>query len=417
MSALAKIVLSFGKRVAGCDIADGDFVQGLKKAGVSVTVGSGENEVETYSAVVYTDAIDSGDITLAAALSLRKPVFSRGVFLSELARNYKKVIAIAGCHGKTTCTCMLAHVFNSAHIPFTFHAGGNDVDFSNALVKGRDCLITEACEYKRNFLYLTPTVAVVLNVAADHLDCYSDEDDVISAYGCFAANSELPISLYDGKSSYGVTFGFNPKADYCARDLSCDNGRYAFSVYEGENRLGSVRLSVCGKHNVLNALAAIAVARSEGIPFAYVADGLQSFRGVARRFERIGRINGVSCVADYAHHPDEIKATLKVAHKLCSGKLYVVFQPHTYSRTRTLFSSFVRVLSPLKNLLIYKTFAAREYFDGAGSALTLSNAIKKARYGETERDICDFLSSATEGDLILFLGAGDIYYTAKTLLD
>ena len=181
--------------------------------------------------------------------------------------------------------------------------------------------------------------------------------------------------------------------------------------------MGRVSLSVYGKHNVLNALAAIAAARTLGIPFSDIAEGINDFKGVERRFENIGKIHGARCVADYAHHPREIKSALVTAKKLNKGKIFVVFQPHTYSRTKNLFKDFVKTLSCVNNLLVYKTFAAREYFDDAGSALTLSQKLKKSAYGDCPADIVDFLQSAKAGDTVLFLGAGDIYEVAKGLTE
>lgn len=417
MSALAKILRSSGKKVAGCDRSESEYTQYLKSAGIGVTIGN-PSSFEGFDVVVYTDALSDCNPWIIAARRQRKVLISRGKLLAELAKNYKKTIAVAGCHGKTTCTAMLAHVFSYAGEKFTAHIGGDDLSFSNGYACGNDFFLTEACEYKKNFLYLKPEVAVILNSDADHLDCYGSVENLKKAYLQFADSSALTVKIYgDLPEASGVTFGLDDRADYYAKKIKNEGGKYSFSAFKGQSELGRVKLSVFGKHNVLNALAAIAVSDICGIDFTLICRGLVQFKGVKRRFEEIGEYNGARCIADYAHHPNEIKAALKTAKTLTDGELYVIFQPHTYSRTKTLFGQFAHTLSGVKRLLIYKTFAAREYFDDAGSALTLSNALKRSAYGDCETDIENFLRPARRGDIVLFLGAGDIYEIAKTVIE
>lgn len=417
MSAIAKILHAEGKRVAGCDRCEGEYTRALRSFGIDVTVGN-VCSFEDFQAVVYTDALADGNPSLIAARRQKKALISRGKLLSELCKNYKKTIAVAGCHGKTTCTAMVTHIFSCAGASFTSHIGGDDLDFTNGYACGNAYFITEACEYKKNFLFLKPDIAVILNSDADHLDCYGSKENLEKAYLRFADSAEHTIKLYgDLPGADGVTFGFDDRADYYAKNIRSERGRFTFRAFKGHSELGRIRLSVCGKHNVLNALAALAVADSCGIGFGKISDGLARFKGVKRRFEEIGAFNGATCIADYAHHPNEIKAALKTARALTGGELYVVFQPHTYSRTKDLFKEFVLTLAAVKRLLIYKTFAAREYYDDAGSALTLSNAVRHSVYGDCETDIEKFLKNAKSGDTVLFLGAGDIYEIAKTVTD
>ncbi len=417
MSALAKILYGSGKRVAGCDRCESDYTAALKNDGIEVTIGNNA-DFGNFQVVVYTDALPESNPALIAARRQKKVLVSRGKLLSALSSTCKKTIAVAGCHGKTTCTAMLAHIFECAETAFTSHIGGDDLTFSNAYSCGKDFFLTEACEYKKNFLYLTPGIAVVLNSDADHLDCYGSAENLKKAYLQFIGSAAQTVKLYgDLPEADGVTFGFDDRADYYAKNIRNVNGAFTFKVYERGVELGKVSLSVYGKHNVLNALAATAAARLSGIGFEKISAGLARFHGVKRRFERIGTYNGAACIADYAHHPNEIKAALKTARLVTCGELYVVFQPHTYSRTKDLFTSFVLTLSAVKKLMIYKTFAAREYYDDAGSALTLSHSVKRSSYGDCETDIERFLSCAREGDTVLFLGAGDIYDIAKTLVD
>lgn len=414
MSGLAKYLVRMGKRVGGSDISSNEYTDELQKLGVEVDFADNCDRLAEYDLIVSTDAIKDTDMRLIAAQRFNKEIISRGHLLYEISRNFNKVIAISGCHGKTTCTSMLTHIFAAANKQFTAHIGGNDLTFKNFYFGGADYFITEACEYKKNFLLLKPNIAVILNSDADHLECYGNEAELSRAYLRFADSADIAISLYrDLPLNHGQSFGFDKGADYCAKNIKTVDGACLFTAYEGGAELGAVKLNVYGKHNVLNAVAAIAAARNSGIKFDDIKNGLQSFEGVERRFEKIGEVNGAKCIADYAHHPNEIRATLRTAQKITRGKTFVVFQPHTYSRTKFLFNQFVKVLAPLNNLLIYKTFAAREYFDDAGSALTLSQSLKKSRYGDDIKDICEFISRAEECDTVLFLGAGDIYNLAK----
>ncbi len=416
MSALAKYLLVLGKRVGGSDVSANEYTDELTALGVETFFANGADEIENYDFVVYTDAINENDLRLKRALELSKPAMSRGPFLYEVSKRFKTVIGVSGCHGKTTCCSMLAHIFAAAGKAFAAHIGGKDLTYSNFYCSGYDYFITEACEYKKNFLYLKPSVAIILNSGADHVECYGSEEALKAAYLEFASGAESTVALYGDLSGLNaVSFGLDKSADYSAVNVRTENGITSFTVCEKGEKYEGFKLKVCGKHNVLNALAAAAAARATGISFDCIKAGLSSFTGVERRFEKLDEIGGVKYYADYAHHPDELRASLKTVRKINGGRLFVVFQPHTYSRTKLLFKQFIAALSPLENLLIYKTFAAREYFDDSGSALTLSQSIKGSRYGDCEEDICDFISSAEKGDTVLFLGAGDIYFIAKRL--
>lgn len=415
MSSLAKYLVAIGKRVAGYDRNYGVYTAELIELGVKVTVGEPTDSIKDFDVIVYTDAIREDNPILQEAAVCGKITMSRGQLLYEVSRMFARTIAISGCHGKTTCTSMLAHIFQAAGKRFFAHIGGRDLTYGNCLYSGDDYLVTEACEYKKNFLLLKPTVAVLLNCGADHLECYGNYKNLISAYRQFLVNSDFSITLSGDEVAGNFTFGLDKEADITAKSVTSVDGKYSFTVYDRGERLGRVSLSVEGRHNVLNALAAIAAALSVGIAFRYVQEGLADFNGVERRFETLGYINGAKCIADYAHHPDEIEAAIRTARRN-HQKVFVVFQPHTYSRTKLLYKDFVKVLSGLENLMIYRTFAAREYYDDAGSALTLSRGVKKSRYGSETGDILEFISAAKAGECILFLGAGDIYDIAKDIV-
>lgn len=418
MSALARLLKALGKRVCGCDREESAYTQSLRADGIYVRTDGFDQNFGGCQVIAYTDAIDSGDKWRVSALRSGRQVVSRGELLAALSGLFSTDIAVAGSHGKSTCTSMTAHIFRQAGKRFACHIGGEDRLLKNAFIDGRDYFITEACEYKRNLLWLHPDIAVVLNTDPDHLDCYGNAENVLATYRTFCAQSKSVIKLYGELGGIkAVTFGFDDRADYHGAALKENKGRYAFSLYEEDTCLGDIQLKIYGKHNVLNALAAAAVARQCGISFEDVRLGLEGYEGLARRFEPIGTIGGVKAIADYAHHPAEIKAAVRTAAKLTDGKLYVIFQPHTYSRTKTLFPQFVGVLSNIPRLLIYRTYAAREYFDDGGSALTLSRAVKRSVYADSIEGICSFLRGAGRDDLLLVLGAGDIYDIALTLAD
>lgn len=418
MSALAKILISMGYTVCGSDRCESDYTAQFAARGVSVTFGADDEIIDDCDALVYTDAIKKDDPHILRAINGNKIIIPRGRLLAAVAQLYDCTIAVAGCHGKTTCTCMLAHIFACADKPFTAHIGGNDLSFGNCRLSGNQFFITEACEYNKNFLLLQPDIGVVLNSDADHLECYGDGAHVIKAYRQFSEGCKKWAGLYgDPCGRADVTFGPDESADYRAARLRSEGGRYVFDVFECGRFLCRVRLNVYGRHNVFNALAAVAAARLAGIRPEAIEGGLARFSGVERRFEKIGDCGGCEVIADYAHHPREIAAALRTAAEITRGEIYVIFQPHTYSRTKNLFGDFVGALSGIKHLLIYKTFAAREYFDAEGSALTLSNAIKNSRYAECERDIKHFVKDAGGDDKILVLGAGNIYDIAKKLFN
>lgn len=415
MSALAKYVLSKGKKVVGYDAVFNDRCAELCGFGVNIYTTT-SFELSGVGTVVYSDAFSDDFCLVARAKEMNIKVISRGKFLFEVSKNFKNTVAISGCHGKTTVTALVAHVFNVAGKKFAMHAGGIDKNFSNFYATGDDYLITEACEFKKNFLLLKPTVGVVLNTDVDHLDCYENPDELKNSYSKFLSYARKKIFLYGDVCGDGISFGFDKNADYHPKNVVLNNGKPTFNVIENGQCLGVIKSPLYGKFNVLNLLAVVAVARSENIDFSIIKKGIETFEGIERRFENLGELNGARVIADYAHHPNEIKEVIRSARKFNFDNLFVVFQPHTYSRTRKFFAQFTSVLSHIKNLIIYKTYPAREYYDDAGSALTLANRIKKSHYASSEQDLIYLLKNAKRGDAILVLGAGDIYDIFKKLI-
>lgn len=421
MSALALCLKKMGFCVSGSDTAAGAAAAKLEKAGISVYPGHDASRVAGKDAVVYSSAIKEDDPELREARRLGIPAVPRAELLSLVAGCFEKSVGVAGCHGKTTATAMCAHVLQACSGSCTAHIGGEDFGYGNFHDGGDRYFVTEACEYRANFLLLRPDVAVVLNTDADHLECYGSEAALAEAYDRFAGNAGAAVVCGDdpiaGRVRAALTFGLSSSCDVGAERLRACGGKYSFHLRIGGKLSDRIALNVYGKHNVFNALAAAAVAEYFGYPPAFTAEGLRAFRGIRRRFEHIGTFNGADVIADYAHHPREIAAALATAREICGGRLFVIFQPHTYSRTRLLFGDFLSVLSGVPDLVIYKTFAAREYFDAEGSALTLAEHLPNSLYAETTRELAIYLEcSVRAGDTVLFLGAGDIYTVACRLV-
>ncbi len=415
MSSLAKLLISFKKSVTGYDRQQSQFTENLEKMGVNVEYDYEKIVFTGVDLVVYSDAFKIDERIINDTKNLK--LISRGQFLAYLCKRFRSTIAVAGCHGKTTCSCMLTHVFNNALMNFSSHIGGNDILFGNCYVSGEDFFITEACEYKRNLDELDVDLAVILNNDLDHMECYSSPDELCESYIKFANRAKEAVYIYGLKNiNKGISFGFNKKANYYAKNIKVKCQSTSFEVIENKRYLGEIKLNVFGKHNVLNALAAIAVARYYGIAFEYIKCGLDKFLGVERRFERMGYYNGAICIADYAHHPTEINALLQTTKKITNGKIFVIFQPHTYSRTKYLFKEFIKVLSTIPRLLIYKTFPAREVYDEAGDAIMLHKNIRGSEYAIHREDIITFLAKVGSKDVVLFIGAGDIYAIAKSII-
>ena len=419
MSALALLLNSFGIPVRGSDAKENGFTARLKERGIPVHIG--ESEEITEETVVFTGAVLNSHPQLSAAIKAGKRIVPRAELLGRIAEEYPHVLAVAGCHGKTSTTSMLSHVFAAGRRKFTCHIGGEDAVFGNFYDGGKDYFLTEACEFQRSFLSIKSEVAVILNTDRDHTDCYRSDTELLKAYAKFAAQAQRVVVNADDvrgrEIPHALSFGFY-SGDVRAENLYSDGEKYRFTVVEKSLPTVRIGLKVTGKMQVQNALATYAAARLCGFSAEEIKRGLESFRGVKRRFERVGTLFGVPVVCDYAHHPHEIAATLSTARNMCAGTVRLVFQPHTYTRTRDFLKDFTEVLSEADAPIIYKTFAAREAYDPAGSAVTLTGTIPGARYVQSPEQLKNRLKeSVTTEDLMLVLGAGDIYDAVSGILD
>ncbi len=431
MSALAELFLRRGVAITGCD-ANPDSAADLQRLGVVVEAHNPAH-VDSARALVVTSAMPKNHPELVRARELGIPVIRRAEALGEVTAG-RELVGIAGTHGKTTTTVMTATALAAAGRDPTALVGGRVATWEGNLLAGGDRLyVVEADEYDRSFLALTPTVAVVTNIEADHLDIYADLADIVGAFSQFVRGARNIVlcaddvganSLPTPSATEVVRYGFhNADARLVARGLESRNGGSAFDVVFDDELLGRVSLAVPGRHNVLNALAAIGSGLALGADFAAMARGLASFAGAERRFQRLGEIGGVCVVDDYAHHPTEIAATLSAARAAYpERRIIAAFQPHLYSRTRDFAREFGASLAAADSVFLTEIYPAREQpVEGVTStliveALTAAGGALAWR-GERSALAEALLAGVRNGDLVLTIGAGDITKTGPELLE
>lgn len=428
MQALARYCIANGLNVSGSDCTLGDCAKSLITLGVPVLIGHKEKNVSGADLIVYTSAIQNDNPELVYAKRLGVSIMKRSEFLGEILKDFSKTIAVCGSHGKTTTTSMIAHIFTCANVNPTAFIGGEDSYFGNLLQGEKQLAICEACEYKKNFLNIYPNVAVVLNVDKDHCDSYADMQEQILAFKTFIKNSVSIVNVDDQNSSQiindnSITFGIEKKAIYTARNLRSESGRYNFDFYYKESFIGEICLNVSGKHNVYNALASATCGHFYGLNFEIIKKGLQTFQGVKRRNEYLGKLLRKNVYCDYAHHPKEITATLKTFQEQKDNPL-VIFQPHTYSRTIALMDDFTKSLSKCQSLIVYKTYGAREKYNKEGSAYNLylnvknqSDSPKTLLYADNPSQLYSYINGNLDNaSCILTLGAGNVYDIVKNFV-
>ena len=434
MNGLALILRSQGHTVTGSDRERTAFMDALDKDGIRYSVGHTGEYVEGADLVIYSAAIKPDNPERVLAREKGIPELERSVALGQISERYREVVAVAGCHGKTTITSMLALINDLAKTDATIHVGGY-VEFLGGGVRvgSQDLLVTEACEYVESFLTLKPTVALINNIDDDHLDYYKDIDAIVEAFekflallpenGVFVACADDPrvMELAEQSPLSVVTYGLTG-GDYTASDVKFDaEGNAGFTVLRHGESLGKVQLSVPGMHNVVNALGSIAVADQMKVPFAVSAKALNQFRNTKRRFEYYGERNGVKVFHDYGHHPNEIRATLDAAKRVPHNRLICVFQCNSYTRARTLFCDHVVCFHDADMVLVPDIYPGREKDTGIVHARDMVAAINResdnAVYLPTFEEIRLYLDEhAEEGDLVVTVGSGDVYKQTRKLL-
>lgn len=411
MSGLVQMCLSFGLNVSGSDVVSNAEVEKLAAMNIAINIGHNrENIHKDIDLLVYTSAVSPDNVELLRARELGVECVDRAEFLGAVATLYKSVIAISGTHGKTTTTAMIGEIFALAGENPTIHLGGESVAFgSNTVIGSKDYFIVEACEYKESFRYLKPDIAVITNIEADHLDYYKSYSAIVRAFQRFADSSKSVVAGTGADISHHniVRVG----SDWEVKQIEFLYGGYNFNVYYRGRLFDSYRLNMLGVHNVSNALFAISVAHACGIAKSYIQDGISSFAGVERRYERIFAYeSGCKVIIDYAHHPTELSRSIEGICGVYKRVLYV-FQPHTFSRTKSLADEFVAVLEGLEHLVVFKTYPAREEAILGGSAYDLYTQLdpKKAMYLENIDSLLSVIDREEKVfDCVLVLGAGDL---------
>lgn len=436
MSGLAEILLKAGFRVSGSDAKASALTDHLTAGGAEIFYGQrAENIGEDVELVVFTAAVHPDNPEYAEAVRRGIPMLSRADLLGQIMKNYQEAVAVSGTHGKTTTTSMVTDILLAARKDPTISVGGILHSIGgNIRVGGPELFVTEACEYTNSFLSFFPTMEVILNIEADHLDFFKDIDDIRHSFRLFAEklpeNGLLIISsdirdytqITAGLTCRVVTVGHSADSDYSAADIRYDAfARPSFTLLVKGVPAGRIQLSVPGEHNVFNALAAVAVAKALGIDDEAVADGLLHYTGTDRRFEKKGELGGVTIIDDYAHHPQEIAVTLSAAANYPHKKLWCVFQPHTYTRTKAFLDEFAEVLSRADEVILADIYAARETDNLGISSRDIAERIEKlgtkAHYFPTFDDIETFiLENCSTGDLLITMGAGDIVKVGERLL-
>ncbi len=424
MRPLGLVLKGMGMEVTGSDMNASVSTDELIGQGIPVAIGHRAENIEGADCIIRTAAAHNDNPEIAAARAAGIPVFERAQAWGEIMKSYRNAICISGTHGKTTTTSMMTHILMEADMDPTVMIGGYlPLLHAGHRVGHGDTIVLESCEYCDSFLNFFPTLAIVLNVEADHLDYFKDLADIQKSFHKFAslatfgvvANGDDPHTVQAMEGIDYVSFGLgegnrihtaNMHPDWRHFDVICDGKFYCH-----------LDMGVLGRHNAMNALAASAAAWMMGIPGETVSRGIQSFHGAGRRMEFKGKFNGADVYDDYAHHPDELRATLEAVRSMGYKRVVLAFQPHTYSRTKALFDDFVRELKKADVVVLAEIYAARERNTIGISSAQLAEQIPGAVYCETLPDVTAYLrENVREGDIVVTMGAGDIFRAGEALI-
>lgn len=429
MCPLAEILHSEGFELTGSDMNEGETLDRIKSYGIPVFMGHKAENIKDAQLVVYSAAIKSDNPERAEAQRLGIPCIERSVMLGIVTRRYRRSIAVAGTHGKTTTTAMLSQLLiGSGFDPSAIIGGKLPFIGGNSYVGKSDIIVCEACEYVDTFLQLNPFMSIILNIDADHLDYFKSLDNIKKSFSQFAKQTTGVLVLNgDDKNTMDavkdvdiekVTYGFDSSNDYYAVNMSADKGVHEqFDLMHKGEKITTIKLIVPGKHNVYNALAAAAAAHYLGATPNEISENLHKFGGVHRRFEILGTPMGITVADDFAHHPTELTVTLNAAMSMGFNKVWAVFQPHTFSRTAMLLDDFAKALTIPDKAIISAILPVREtntyniYNTDLGKKVPGSVCIDT--FEDITKYVCD---NAKEGDLILTMGGGNVYMCANMIL-
>lgn len=436
MSALAELMLYKGYKVYGSDRMPSINTEKLEKNGATIYYEHKKEHIENMDLVIFTDAISFDNEEYMAAVKEKIDLVDRATFLGAIMKNYKNSIAVSGTHGKTTTTSMITEIIKDLDLNPTIMLGGQlkDID-GNIKIGDENLFLTEACEYKANILKYFPTTEIILNIDEDHLDYFDNIDHIIRTFKGYVDNlhaddyvilnvdDENVDTLFPIDNCKVFTFGIKNDADLRAKNIDfSEDGFPTYDLYLKGKKICHVELSVLGRHNVLNSLAAIAATYVNNIPIEDAIIGLKNYKGVERRLEEKGYYKGTKIMDDYAHHPTEIKSSIHAIKNACKGKLYTIFQPHTYTRTKLLLDAFANSFDESDVIIITDIYAAREKDYGDIHSKTLRDAISDHRdnafYISGFEDIVKFIKeNIKKNDVVVTMGAGDVYKIGEMILE
>ena len=429
MFPLAQILHSEGYQLSGSDNNESDILKMVRKMGIPVHMGQAAENIEGAELIVHTAAIMPDNPELIAAKESGIPTIERSILLGEITRHYKKPLCVCGTHGKTTTTALLTQILLDADMDPSAVIGGKLKSINGYGRAGKSDLMTcESCEYKDTFLQLSPWLAIVLNIDADHMEYFKTMDNMKLSYEKFTKKAKLVVYNADDANTKEVisrltelkliSYGSTETADYYPKNIIKHEGIHtSFTLCRRGEELCKLDLHIPGEHNIYNCVAACAAAIEAGVSAEKLAKGVANFKGAGRRFELLGEKNGITFVDDYAHHPREIEVTLKAAKTLNFKKIWAVHQPFTYSRTAMLLDDFARVLQIADRVVLTEIMGSREKNTYNIYAKDLAEKIPGCVWFPTQQEVADYVMAHAEaGDLVITMGCGDIYKAADIML-
>ncbi len=430
MCPLAEILHEKGYYLTGSDNNETDTLKRIRNLGIPVTLGQKAENVDGADMVVFTAALLPDNPELVAARVKGIPTFERSKLFGAVTRKYSNCVGVCGTHGKTTVTSMISQILiENGFDPSAVIGGKLPLTGTNGRVGKTDTLVCEACEYKDTFLDLSPDVSVILNIDCDHMEYFKTLDNLIASFTRFAEMSKVIIfngddqntvkSVQGIKGKEKITFGSDATNTYYYKNLNWIHGAFPeFTVYKNGEELGVLQLNVPGEHNILNALGAVATAMYCGASFEQCKESLYNFKGAGRRFEILGEYNGAVIADDYAHHPKELEVTLSAAMKMDYERVWAVFQPFTFSRTKMLLHEFAQALSIADKVVMTEIMGSREINTFGIKTQDLADEIEGSVWFPEFSEVADYLKqNVKSGDLVITLGCGDVYKIAKMILD
>lgn len=430
MCPIAEILYRQGFEITGSDIYESDTLERIRALKIPVVIGHKKENVKGKDLIVYSAAIKKSNPELMAAKEYNIPAIERSVMLGMVTQRYNKSIAVSGTHGKTSITAMITQILTTGNVDPTAIIGGR-LPFigGNSRIGNSDVIVCEACEYVNTFLQLHPSISIISNIDADHLDYFGSLENIKKSFNKFGHQTK-DIIIYNGDDQNSIdtvkdidipklTFGLNENNDYYARDIVIKHGaKTSFSLMKKGTKLIDINLNVPGKHNIYNALAAAVASDYLSVEPKHIKKALFEFSGVHRRFEILGNPNNIVIADDFAHHPTEITAVLTSAMSMEFNKVWVVFQPHTYSRTAMLLDDFAKALSIADEVIISEILAVREENTYNIYSKDLGNKVKNSICIDSFADITKYIKEhAKPGDLVLTMGGGNIYKCSNMILE